>query len=94
MEENAEWIVEDFEENGQYSVFAHLIPVRRCSSRSLGGLVPFANFGTVTFTDATATSSSGTTTGPSGATIIDIEQNNQVLTSCSASSSSVTCSYV
>ncbi|VDC06724.1 unnamed protein product [Peniophora sp. CBMAI 1063] len=59
---------------------------------SNGGLVPFANFGTVTFTGASATSSSGST-GPSGATIIDIEQSNKVLTSCSASSSSVTCSY-
>ncbi|VDB84310.1 unnamed protein product [Peniophora sp. CBMAI 1063] len=60
---------------------------------SNGGLVPFANFGTVTFTGASATSSSGSV-GPSGATIIDIEQSNKVLTSCSASSSSVTCSYV
>jgi hypothetical protein len=55
-------------------------------------LVPFANFGTVTFSGASASSSSGST-GPSGATIIDIQQSNKVLTSCSASSSSVTCSY-
>ena len=72
-EENAEWIVEDFEENGS--------------------LVPFANFGTVTFSNAVATTSSGSTVGPSGSTIIDIEQNNQVLTSVSTSSSSVTISY-
>ncbi|VDB84347.1 unnamed protein product [Peniophora sp. CBMAI 1063] len=57
-----------------------------------GGLVPFANFGSVTFTGASATSSSGSV-GPSGAAILDIEQS-KVLTSCSASSSSVTCSYV
>jgi hypothetical protein len=65
-ETNAEWIVEDFEENGS--------------------LVPFANFGTVTFT--------GLTPSASGAEILDIEQNSKVLTSCSATSSSVTCSYV
>jgi len=56
-------------------------------------LVPFADFGTVTFTNAVATKSGGSTVGPSGATIIDIEQSNKVLTSCSSSSSSVTCSY-
>ncbi|KAJ5902918.1 Aspergillopepsin-2 [Penicillium taxi] len=70
---NAEWIVEDFEENDS--------------------LVNFANFGTVTFTDASATDS-GSTVGPSGATIIDIEQNGEVLTSASVSSDSVTVTYV
>jgi hypothetical protein len=72
-EQNAEWIVEDFESNN--------------------GMVPFANFGTVTWSSATAVHS-GTTVGPSGAQILDIEQNGQVLTSCSDSSTSVTCSYV
>lgn len=73
-EENAEWIVEDFEQGSS--------------------LVPFADFGTITFTDASVTTSSGTT-GVSGATIIDIEQNNKVLTNCSTSgSSTVTCEYV
>ncbi|OSX62515.1 hypothetical protein POSPLADRAFT_1141136 [Postia placenta MAD-698-R-SB12] len=71
-EENAEWIVEDYEENG--------------------GLVSFADFGTVTFTDAVATTSSGTQ-GPSGATLIDIEQNGNVLTSASVSSSEVVVKY-
>ena len=72
-ETNAEWIIEDFEENGS--------------------LVPLANFGTVTFTSASAVKS-GTTVGVTGATIIDIEQNNQVLTDCSTSgSSTVTCTY-
>ena len=65
---NAEWIVEDFEENG--------------------GLVPLANWGTVTFTGASAGTSSGSV-GVSGATIINIRQNNQVLTSVSASGNSV-----
>ncbi|CDO72003.1 hypothetical protein BN946_scf184943.g38 [Trametes cinnabarina] len=72
-QENAEWIVEDFEENG--------------------GLVPLANWGTVTFTGASAGTSSGTSVGPSGATIIDLEQNGSVLTSVSTSGSSVTVEY-
>jgi len=72
--ENAEWIVEDFEEGG--------------------GLVPFANFGTVTFTGASATTVSGTTMGPSGATLIDIEQGSTVLTSASTTGSTVTVSHV
>lgn len=58
-----------------------------------GSLVPFADFGTVTFTGASATGSSGTV-GPSGATIIDIEQSGKVLTSVSTTSSSVTVTYV
>ncbi|KAG6848871.1 hypothetical protein H0H93_013277 [Arthromyces matolae] len=73
-EENAEWIVEDYEEGGS--------------------LVPFANFGSVTFTGASATTSSGSTVGPSGSTIIDIQQSGKVLTSVSTSSSGVTISYV
>lgn len=76
-EYNAEWIVEDFSE---------------CSSSGDCELVPFADFGTVTFTGASAVKS-GTTVGPSGATIIDIEQDSEILTSCSASSSTVTCTY-
>ncbi|KAG6374007.1 peptidase G1 [Boletus reticuloceps] len=50
---------------------------------------PFANFGMVTFTDAIA----GTYT-PSGATIVDIQQNGKVLTSTSITGSSVTIKYV
>jgi Peptidase A4 family len=57
-------------------------------------LVPFANFGTVTFTGCSALEGS-TTVGTTGATIIDIKQNNKVLTDCSVpSSSSVQCTYV
>jgi hypothetical protein len=57
-------------------------------------LVSFADFGTVTFTGCSATDGSGTV-GTTGATIIDIEQNNKVLTSCSVpSSSEVSCTYV
>ena len=73
-EENAEWIVEDYEESGS--------------------LVPFPDFGTVTFTDAYATSTDGSSISPDGATIVDIEQNDQALTSSSASGSSVTIQYV
>ena len=59
-----------------------------------GSLVSFANFGTVTFTGASATTNSGTTVGPSGSTLIDIEQDSTVLTSVSTNSDSVTISYV
>lgn len=72
-EYNAEWIVEDFEENSS--------------------LVPFANFGTVTFSSAEATDGSSTV-GPSGATVMDIEQSSKILTSSSVTSNSVTVKYV
>ena len=56
--------------------------------------VPFANFGTVTFTGASVTKTDGTTVGVSGAEIIDIKQDS-VLTQCSTSgSSTVICKYV
>jgi len=73
-QENAEWIVEDFEEGSS--------------------LVPFANFGTVEFTNAEAVTTAGTTVGPSGAVVIDLEQNSKVLTSVSTGSTSVTVTYV
>ncbi|KAI0407254.1 peptidase A4 family-domain-containing protein [Xylaria palmicola] len=54
-------------------------------------LVPFANFGTVVFTNASVNGGSGI----DKAVIYDIKQGNTVYTRCSASSSSsVTCSYV
>jgi len=57
-------------------------------------MVQFADFGSVTFTGASAVDSSGTV-GTTGATIIDIKQNGKVLTDCSLpSSSSVECTYV
>ncbi|OIW24630.1 hypothetical protein CONLIGDRAFT_718516 [Coniochaeta ligniaria NRRL 30616] len=73
-ETNAEWIVEDFEENGS--------------------LVPFANFGTVKFTGASVTTTSGSTIDTTGAQILDIKQGSTVYTDCSASGSTVTCTYV
>ncbi|RDX40275.1 hypothetical protein OH76DRAFT_1490424 [Lentinus brumalis] len=39
---------------------------------SEGSLVAFAKFDTVTFTGASATSNSGSTVGPAGASVIDI----------------------
>ncbi|KAL2155743.1 hypothetical protein VTH82DRAFT_485 [Thermothelomyces myriococcoides] len=56
-------------------------------------LVPFADFGTVTFTDAYAVGSSGEVT-PAGATIIDIQQGGEVLTSCATQGSDLTCTYI
>lgn len=60
---------------------------------SNNSLVPFANFGTVTFSNAEATDS-GSSVGPSGATLIDIRQSNSILTSSSVSDNSVTVKYV
>lgn len=54
-------------------------------------LVPFANFGTVVFTNATANGASGL----DNASIYDIKQGEKVYTSCSTpSSNSVSCSYI
>ncbi|KAG6807277.1 hypothetical protein H0H92_008150 [Tricholoma furcatifolium] len=72
-QQNAEWIVEDFEQGFE--------------------LVPFANFGTVTFSSASAITQSGTSIGPSGATTFDIMQGREILTSVSISSSGLTISY-
>jgi Peptidase A4 family len=55
---------------------------------SNGGQVPFANFGTVQFTDASAGTSKGSSVGTSGADILDISQNGKVLTSASTPSDS------
>ena len=71
--ENAEWIVEDYEENN--------------------GLVPLANWVTVTFTGVSAGTVDGATMSPASATLIDLEQNGDVLSSVSASGSSVTIEY-
>ncbi|EIW78784.1 hypothetical protein CONPUDRAFT_166706 [Coniophora puteana RWD-64-598 SS2] len=57
-----------------------------------GGLVAFANFGSVTFTGATATTGSGTVT-PNGATIYDIQQNGQTLTTTTINGNDVTVAY-
>lgn len=69
-EVNAEWIVEDFQQND-------------------GSLVPFANFGTVSFSNAYAYSSTSGYVGPSGGTLVDILQNGAILTSTSVGQTSV-----
>ncbi|KAM4057706.1 peptidase a4 family protein [Hirsutella rhossiliensis] len=61
--------------------------------QSSGQLVPLVDFGTVTFTDASASGSGGTVT-PDGATIIDIkDQSGNVLTNCDTSGNDVVCQY-
>jgi len=71
--QNAEWIVEDYEENGS--------------------LVKLANWGTVTFTGATAKTASSSEDA-SSAQILDIKQSGTVLTSVTVSGSTVTDTYV
>jgi len=71
--ENAEWIVEDYQQDDS--------------------LVPLCDWGTVTFTDCTATTAKSSLVA-SGADILDIEQNNKILTSASGGGSSVSVSYV
>lgn len=73
--QNAEWIVEDFEQNGS--------------------LVPLSNFGTVVFTNAGTTLSTGGNEGLNAATIIDLKQGSTTYTSVSINSGSqVTVEYV
>jgi len=72
--ENAEWIVEDFEEGSS--------------------LVTLADFGSVKFTNAKATTASGTVQGPADGTVLDIKQSGTVKTSVSTGSSSLTVKYV
>lgn len=60
-----------------------------------GSLVTLDNFGTVTFTSASAGLSNGESVGTDGADLIDLEQNGRVLTSVSVpSSSEVVVTYV
>ncbi|RFU77480.1 aspergillopepsin-2 precursor [Trichoderma arundinaceum] len=71
--QNAEWIVEDYEEGSS--------------------LVNLANWGSVVFTDATASTGSSSLDA-TGASILDIKQNNKVLTSVTVSGSTVTDNFV
>lgn len=52
----------------------------------------FADFGSITFTDCTATDSDGDFT-PDGATIYNVSDGKNDLTDCSASGTKVTCKY-
>lgn len=58
-----------------------------------GGASSLADFGTWTFSDASATSSSGSSSAD-GSEIYNIAENGQVVTDCSASGSDVTCKYI
>jgi len=73
--QNAEWIVEDFEEGNS--------------------LVPFANFGTVTFTSASAKTASETVTLADASPIILVSSSDAALTTVTIpSTSSVEVTYV
>ncbi|KAI1792535.1 aspergillopepsin [Ganoderma leucocontextum] len=56
-------------------------------------LSPFANFGKVTFTDATAHTLSGKTVGPANAQQIDILKSNKAITKVTTGPKSVTITY-
>lgn len=74
---NAEWIVEDFEECEGDDCF----------------LVPFADFGTIEFTGAEASTTAGTVVTAAGAQTIDIVQGEQ-LTVSGISGSTVVVEYI
>ncbi|KAG8853248.1 hypothetical protein FRB96_008332 [Tulasnella sp. 330] len=57
-------------------------------------LVPFANFGTVTFTDGYAITQSGKTVTPDGAIIFEIQHKDVVLTSVTTDSNGLTVKYI
>ena len=57
-------------------------------------VVPFANFGSVVFTVAEATTKKSGTVGPTGSNTFDTEQNGVILTNVSTSTSSVSVVYV
>lgn len=87
--ENAELIVEDFEEGSSLVPFAGKISLFyvleiECFVWGVGSYladIPL-DFGTVTFTDVTATTKEGTANAASGASTIDIESSSdKVLTS-------------
>ncbi|KAJ6556497.1 peptidase A4 family-domain-containing protein [Mycena vulgaris] len=59
-------------------------------------LIPFVNFGSITFTDASATTQSGSTVGPSGSGshLINMVQSSLRFASASSAASSVTVDYL
>lgn len=63
--------------------------------QSAGGkLVPFANFGSITFTDAVAKTADGRVLTPASGDLLEIEQGEKRLTSCGLDGSELTCHYV
>jgi hypothetical protein len=77
-ETNAEWIVEDF---------------TLISSSGQQSLAPFANFGTVTFTDAIAVENGNQVDASGANTISLVDGNGKVLASPSVQGSTVTVTY-
>jgi hypothetical protein len=59
-----------------------------------GSLVPFCDFGTVNFFNASARTFSGSTVSPRDSHICDIQQDDSVLTSTTPNSKNVTISYI
>ncbi|KAM6490352.1 Peptidase A4 family domain containing protein [Amanita muscaria] len=60
----------------------------------VGGMAPFCNFGTVTFSSASADMHSGQVISPHGAAEVDIKQNGKVKASVSTSPGTVIIQYV
>ncbi|PIL32616.1 hypothetical protein GSI_05319 [Ganoderma sinense ZZ0214-1] len=60
---------------------------------SAGGQVPFANFGKVAFTGATAKTLAGKTVGPANANLINIIKNKKVITKVATGAKSVSIAY-
>lgn len=77
---NAEWIVEDFE---------------GCDAEGHCGLVPFADFGNVTFGACAANQTGRGTVTPGtageGLMVMDIYQGGRVLTDCEVINGTVAC---
>jgi hypothetical protein len=61
---------------------------------SSNGLVPFANFGTVSFTNAGASLSNGQGIGSGNADTIDLVANGQAVTQTTVSNAAITVKYV
>ncbi|KAJ6571081.1 peptidase G1, partial [Mycena capillaripes] len=91
--------------NGQSSTVTIAIPSPLCLANAewivedfqeSTFLIPFANFGSITFTDASATTQSGSTVGPSGSGshIINMVQSSLQFASASSAASSVTVDYL
>jgi hypothetical protein len=89
-QQDVEWIVEDFSSSLSIIVESYTL-----NSPILDGLVPFANFGTVTFTHTVGTLTNGATIGAGNAGTIDIVNSaGQVITSTTVADGSVTIKYV
>lgn len=77
--QGAEWIVEDYLQDVGNGTYS---------------LVPLCDFGTVTFSNASAQTSSGSTLSPQSANIMDIQQDGPVLTSTKQDSNVLSISYI